>query len=148
MKAQKNPLLISRSKELQEKFSNASGTSSGTSSGASATSAGVSVLIDVAVNFGVGYLTSKSINRENEKLLKRMAELDNKQAEKLKALIAESATEMAKTKAIFDFLAEEDAKKLEAQRKRERILPIIGLGFGVILLGLVFYKLHKQNKNG
>jgi hypothetical protein len=146
MKAQKNPLLINRSKELQEKFSNASGTSAGKS--ASATSAGVSVLLDVAINFGVSYLTAKSENRKNEQLLKRMAELDDKQAEKLKKLIAESATETAKTKVIFDFLAEEDAKKLEAQRKRERILPIIGLGFGAVLLGLVFYKLHKQNKNG
>ena len=114
----------------------------------SAGSAGLGALIDVAVNFGVGYLTSKSINRENEKLLKRMAELDKQQEEKLKKLIEESATELAKTKVIYEFLAEEDAKKLEAQRKRERLLPIIGLGFGVILLGLVFYKLHKQNKNG
>jgi hypothetical protein len=110
--------------------------------------AGWSALIDVAINFGVSYLTAKSENRKNEELLQRMAELDNQQAEKLKKLIAESATELAKTKAIFDFLAEEDAKKLEAQRKRERILPIIGLGFGAILLGLIFYKLHKQNKNG
>jgi hypothetical protein len=114
----------------------------------SAGSAGLGVLIDVAINFGVSYLTAKGEKRKNEQLLKRMAELDDKQAEKLKKLIAESATEMAKTKVIFDFLAEEDAKKLEAQRKRERILPIIGLGFGVVLLGLIFYKLHKQNKNG
>jgi hypothetical protein len=146
MKAQKNPLLINRSKELQEKFSNASGTSAGAS--ASGTSAGVSALLDVAINFGVSYLTAQGEKRKNEQLLKRMAELDDKQAEKLKKLIAESATETAKTKVIFDFLAEEDAKKLEAQRKRERILPIIGLGFGAVLLGLVFYKLHKQNKNG
>jgi hypothetical protein len=146
MKAQKNPLLIYRSKELQEKFSNASGTSAGAS--ASGTSAGVSALLDVAINFGVSYLTAQGEKRKNEQLLKRMAELDDKHAEKLKKLIAESATETAKTKVIFDFLAEEDAKKLEAQRKRERILPIIGLGFGAVLLGLVFYKLHKQNKNG
>lgn len=110
--------------------------------------AGWSALIDVAINFGVSYLTAQGEKRKNEQLLKRMAELDNKQAEKLKKLIAESATEMAKTKVIFDFLAEEDAKKLEAQRKKERILPIIGLGVGVILLGFIFYKLHKQNKNG
>jgi hypothetical protein len=114
----------------------------------SAGSASLGVLIDVAINFGVSYLTAKSENKKNEELLKRMAELDEQQAEKLKKLIAESATELAKTKVIFDFLAEEDAKKLEVQRKRERILPIIGLGFGVILLGLIFYKLHKQNKNG
>jgi hypothetical protein len=114
----------------------------------SAGSAGLGALIDVAINFGVGYLTAKSENRKNEELLRRMAELDKQQEEKLKKLIAESATELAKTKVIFDFLAEEDAKKLEAQRKKERLLPIIGLGFGVILLGLVFYKLHKQNKNG
>lgn len=110
--------------------------------------AGWSALINVAINFGVSYLTAQGEKRKNEQLLKRMAELDNKQAEKLKKLIAESATEMAKTKVIFDFLAEEDAKKLEAQRKKERILPIIGLGVGVILLGFIFYKLHKQNKNG
>ena len=109
---------------------------------------GLSVLIDVAINFGVTYLTAKGEKKKNEELLKRMAELDSKQAERLKKLIAESATEMAKTKVIFDFLDQEDAKKLEVQRKRERILPIIGLGFGIILLGLIFYKLHKQNKNG
>ena len=113
----------------------------------SAGSAGLGVLIDVAINFGVSYLTAQGEKRKNEQLLQRMAELDNKQAEKLKKLISESATELAKTKVIFDFLAEEDAKKLEAQRKRERILPIIGLGFGVILIGLIFYKLYKQNKN-
>jgi hypothetical protein len=114
----------------------------------SAGSAGWSALIDVAINFGVSYLTAQGEKRKNEQLLKRMAELDNKQAEKLKKLIAESATEMAKTKVIFDFLAEEDAKKLEAQRRKERILPIVGLGVGAILLGFIFYKLHKQNKNG
>ena len=114
----------------------------------SSESAGLSALIDVAINFGVSYLTVKGENKKNEQLLIRMAELDDKQAEKLKKLIAESATELAKTKVIFDFLNEEDAKKIETQRKREKILPIIGLGFGVILLGLIFYKLHKQNKNG
>ena len=114
----------------------------------SAGSAGVGALIDVAINFGVGFLTAQGEKRKNEQLLKRMAELDKKQAERLKKLIEESTTEMAKTKVIFDFLAEEDAKKLEAQRRKERILPIIALGFGAVLLGLIFYKLHKQNKNG
>lgn len=111
-------------------------------------SQGLGALIDVAINFGVSYLTAKGEKAKNEELLKRMAELDENQAEKLKKLIVESTTEIAKTKVIFDFLAEEDAKKLEAQRKKERILPIVGLGFGVILIGLIFYKLHKQNKNG
>ena len=122
---------------------------SGKSANASAgKGAGWSALIDVAVQFGVGYLTAQGEKRKNEELLKRMAELDEKQADKLKKLINESATELAKTKVIFDFLAQEDAKKLETERKRERILPLIGLGFGVILLGLIFYKLNKQNKNG
>ena len=111
-------------------------------------SQGLGALIDVAINFGVSYLTAKGEKTKNEQLLKKMAELDENQAEKLKKLIVESTTEIAKTKVIFDFLAEEDAKKLEAQRKKERILPIVGLGFGVILIGLIFYKLHKQNKNG
>ncbi len=120
----------------------------GTKGATSGISGGVTALADVAITFGVGYLTAQKENKKNEELLQRMAELDNQQAEKLKKLIAKSSTEMAKTKVIFDFLNEEDAKKLEEQRKKERILPIIGLGFGVILLGLIFYKLHKQNKNG
>jgi hypothetical protein len=119
----------------------------GTKGATAGISGGVTALVDVAVQFGVGYLTAQGEKRKNEELLKRMAELDEKQADKLKKLINESATELAKTKVIFDFLAQEDAKKLETERKRERILPLIGLGFGVILLGLIFYKLNKQNKN-
>jgi hypothetical protein len=119
----------------------------GTKGATAGISGGVTALIDVAIQFGVGYLTAQGEKKKNEKLLQRMAELDEKQAEKLKKLINESATQLAKTQVIFDFLAEEDAKKLEIERKRERILPLIGLGFGVILLGLIFYKLNKQNKN-
>jgi hypothetical protein len=74
-----------------------------------------------------------------------MSELDVAQAEKIKKLISESATETAKTKVIIDFLNQEDIKKLEAERKKKRILPLIGLGVTVVLLGIVFYKLNKQN---
>lgn len=107
--------------------------------------AGWGELVKVGVEFGVGYLTAKQENKKNEELLQRMAELDAQQAEKLKKLITESVTETAKTKVIFDFIAEEDAKKLANQTKKERMLPLIGLGFGIILLGIIFYKLNKQN---
>jgi len=102
-------------------------------------------LASVAIEFGVGYLTSKSINKSTQEMLEKMANLDAEQSEKLKKLIKDSITEVAKTQVIFEFIKEEKEKELIAQRKKSRILPLIGLGVGVILLGLVFYKLHKQN---
>lgn len=120
-----------------------SGASAGSSGGGGLGSWGA--LIEVGISFGVGYLTAKSEGRKNEAFLQKMAELDVAQAEKLKKLISESATETAKTKVIIDFLNQEDIKKLEAERKKKRILPLIGLGVTVVLLGIVFYKLNKQN---
>ena len=148
MKAQKNPLLISRSKELQEKFSNASGTPTQSGGSAGLGSAGLGVLIDVAINFGVSYLTAKGEGRKNERLLQQMAELDAQSAEKLKGLINASVNELAKTQVIIEFLNAENIKKLEAEGKKKRIIGLAVLGFGAVLLGLIFYKLHKQNGQG
>jgi Tfp pilus assembly protein PilN len=117
----------------------------GASTGSSGALGGWDALIGVAVDFGVQYFTAKSEGRKNEEFLRKMAELDEQQAVKLKKLISDASTEVAKTKVIIDFLNKEEIKKLEAQRKKERMLPLIGLGVGVILLAIVFYKLKKQN---
>lgn len=109
---------------------------------------GWSELISVGVDFGVQYLTAQKENKRNEELLQRMAELDVQQAEKLKKLLKDSATEVAKTAVIIQFLNEVEIKKLEDKSKKDRILPLIGLGFGIILLSLIFYKLNKQSTNG
>lgn len=107
-----------------------------------------SALIDVAINFGVSYLTAKGEGRKNERLLQQMAELDAQSAEKLKGLISASVNELAKTQVIIEFLNDENIKKLEAQGKKKRIIGLAVLGFGAVLLGLIFYKLHKQNGQG
>jgi hypothetical protein len=104
-----------------------------------------SALIDVAINFGVSYLTAKSEGRKNERLLQQMAELDAQSAEKLKGLINASVNELAKTQVIIEFLNAENIKKLEAESKKKRIIGLAVIGFGAVLLGLIFYKLHKQN---
>jgi hypothetical protein len=109
------------------------------------TGSGWSALINVAVEFGVSYLFGQSEKRKNEDLLKRMAKLDEEQAKKLKVLIQEAQTQTQKTQAIFDFLTEQDILSLEAQRKKERLLPLLGLGLGLILISIIFYKLKKQN---
>ena len=131
------------------KFFNAGGTATGsgtpTGSGASAGSVGASILIDTAINFGVMYLTAKGEAKKNKELLEKMAELDKAQAEKLKQKLSEVLTEVAKTQVIIEFLNEENIKQLEAETRKKRILPLIGLGFGVLLLGLIFYKLSRKN---
>ena len=102
-------------------------------------------LVGVAVDFGIQYITAKGENKKNEELLQRISELDAQEADKLKKLLNDSVTEVAKTQVIIDFLNAKKIKDLEAESKKKRILPLIGLGFGVVLLGLIFYKLHKQN---
>lgn len=102
-------------------------------------------LVKVGVDFGIQYLTAKSENKKNEQLLKSISELDAQEADKLKKLINASATETAKTKVILEFLNNAKIKQLELETKKKRILPLIGLGFGVLLLSIIFYKLHKQN---
>ena len=109
---------------------------------------GISSLITTAIDFGVQYLYADKENKKNEELLQRMAELDAQSAEKLKKMLKDSATEIAKTAVIIEFLNEENIKKLEDKSKKDRILPLIGLGFGILLLSLIFYKLNKQSTNG
>lgn len=113
--------------------------------GSAGTSAGTSALIDVAIQFGVAFMTAKGEKRKNEELLKKLAELDKQQAEKLKQRLDEVFTEMAKTQVIIEFLNEEKIKQLEVERKRKRTLSLVALGFGGVLLGMIFYKLSKKN---
>jgi hypothetical protein len=130
-------------------YLNILGSSAGTVASKGATASGGlggwDALVKVAIEFGVSYLTAKSEGKKNEAFLKKMAELDDAQAEKLKKLISEASNETIKTEVIIDFLNQEDIKKLESETKRKRILPLIGLGVTVVLLGIVFYKLNKQN---
>ena len=102
-------------------------------------------LVGVKAKLGIQYLTKQKENKKNIELAQRVAELDAQEADKLKKILDASTTEVAKTQAIIDFLNEKKIKDLEADTKKKRILPLIGLGFGVVLLGLIFYKLHKQN---
>lgn len=136
--------------QTHNRYLNAGGATGATAGakGGAGISSGVSSLITTAVDFGVQYLYAQKENKRNEELLQAMAELDAKQAEKLKKLLSDSATEVAKTAVIIEFLNQEKIKKLEDKSKKDRILPLIGLGFGVILLSLIFYKLHKQSTNG
>lgn len=120
----------------------------GSASSSSSSTQVWSALIEVAINFGVSYLTAKKEGRRNEKLLRQMAELDAQSAEKLKGLISASVNELAKTQVIIEFLNAENIKKLEAERKKKRIIGLAVLGFGAVLLGLIFYKLHKRNGQG
>lgn len=120
----------------------------GGAKGGAGISGGVSSLISTAIDFGVQYLYAQKEKAKNEELLQRMAELDVQQAEKLKKMLSDAVTEVAKTAVIIDFLNQEEIKKLEDKSKKDRILPLIGLGFGIILLSLIFYKLNKQSTNG
>ena len=120
----------------------------GGAKGGAGISGGVSSLISTAIDFGVQYLYAQKEKEKNEELLQRMAELDAQQAEKLKKMLSDANTEVAKTAVIIEFLNNEKIKKLEDKTKKDRILPLIGLGFGIILLSLIFYKLNKQSTNG
>lgn len=102
-------------------------------------------LIGVAVDFGVGYLTAKDEGRKNEELLRQMSELDAQQAKKLKEILKQTSTDLEKTRVIIDFINSEKINQLQADTKKKRVLPLIGLGIGVILLGIIFFKLHKNN---
>ena len=53
-----------------------------------------------------------------------------------------------RTEIINEIRKTKEIKKIEDKSKKDRILPLIGLGFGIILLSLSFYKLNKQSKNG
>jgi transcriptional/translational regulatory protein YebC/TACO1 len=119
---------------MADKFLNAEGAS-------------LAALGSVAVEFGVGYLFSKDIKRKNEELLKKIAQLNEKQAEILKQRLSEVATEVAKTGVIIAFLDEEEIKKLSAETKRKRIIPFIVLGFSVLIVSVLFFKLSTK-KNG
>jgi hypothetical protein len=110
---------------------------------------GYKELINVAVSFGVGFLTANIAKEERNKdleLLKQMSELDAKQAQRLKGLLKQASTDLEKTRVIIDFINSEKINQLQGDTKKKRVLPLIGLGIAVILLGsLIFYKLHKNN---
>jgi hypothetical protein len=124
----------------------------GADAGAASSSGGLSTgtqvagaLIDIAAQFGIGFLTSKSIKKKEEELLKEIAKLNAKQAEELKAKILSATTENAKIEVIIAFLNEQKIKKLQEETRRKRLLPLIGLGFGLLLLTVlvVGYKIKK-----
>jgi hypothetical protein len=104
-----------------------------------------SALISVAVDFGVQYLYAKKENKRNQELLQRLSELNEQEAEKLKKLLETSLGEVAKTQVILEFLNEGKIKDLKDERTKNRTIAFIVLGVAVVVLGLIFYKLNKQN---
>jgi phage tail tape-measure protein len=123
------------------------GASAGASAGAKAGSS-LSVygaLIEVGVGLVVGKATKKSIEKKNAEFVEKLQKLNDEQKERLDKVLLENSTEMAKAKALIDFLNNEEISGLSSQTKKDRILPLIGLGVAVVLLGIVFYKLNKQN---
>jgi Tfp pilus assembly protein PilN len=134
--------------QTHNRYLNAGGATGAGGTGGAGLSSGVSSLISTAIDFGVQYLYAQKEKEKNEELLQRMAELDAQQAEKLKKMLSDANTEVAKTAVIIEFLNNEKIKKLEDKTKKDRILPLIGLGFGIVLLSLIFYKLNKQSTNG
>jgi hypothetical protein len=102
-------------------------------------------LAGTAVEFGVGYMFAQKEKEKNKDLLKKIAQLEKTQAEKLKQRLSEVSTEVAKTEVIIKFLNEQKIKELNVETKNKRILPLIVLSFSVVLLGLMFYKLSRKN---
>lgn len=106
---------------------------------------GYSEIIKVAVDLGVQYLYAKKENKRNQELLQRLSELNVQEAEKLKKLLEASYDEVAKTQVIIEFLNEKKIQDLEEETKKKRTISLIILGVGVVVLGLIFYKLNRQN---
>jgi hypothetical protein len=102
-------------------------------------------LIDIGVGYFVGKATKKDIEKKNAELVEKIQKLNAEQEERLQKVLLENSTQMAKAKALIDFLNNEEIEGLSSQTKKDRILPLIGLGVAVVLLGIVFYKLNKQN---
>jgi hypothetical protein len=102
-------------------------------------------LIDIGVGIFVGKATTKSIEKKNAEFVEKVQKLNAEQEERLQKVLLENSTQMAKAKALIDFLNNEEIAGLSSQTKKDRILPLIGIGEAVVLLGIVFYKLNKQN---
>lgn len=104
-----------------------------------------SALISIGVGVFVGKATTKSIEKKNAEFVEKVQKLNAEQEERLQKVLLENSTQMAKAKALIDFLNNEEIAGLSSKTKKDRILPLIGLGVAVVLLGIVFYKLNKQN---
>lgn len=123
------------------------GASAGASAGAKAGSSvdAYGALIELGVGYFVGKSTKKNIEKKNAEFVEKVQKLNAEQEERLQKVLLENSTQMAKAKALIDFLNKEEIAGLSSQTKKDRILPLIGLGVGVFLLVLVLYKLKKQN---
>ena len=103
-------------------------------------------VVGVAVEFGVSYMFAQGEKKKNKQLLEKIDKLDKAQKEKLKERLSEVLTESAKTEVIINFINEQEIKKLSSDTKTKRIIPLMVLGFSVLILGVLFFKLsRKQN---
>jgi hypothetical protein len=130
---------------MNSNFINVTGTAGAVKGASSGGLGNYTALISVAVDFGVQYLYAKKENKRNQELLKRLSELNVQEAEKLKKLLETSYDEIAKTQVIIEFVNNKKIKDLEDETKKKRMVSYIVLGVGVVILGLIFYKLNKQN---
>jgi hypothetical protein len=117
----------------------------GVGAGASPDLSVYGALIEVGVGLVVGGATKKSIEKKNAEFIEKIKRLNAEQEQRLQKLLLENSTQMSKARALIDFLNKEEIAELGTQTKKDRILPLIGLGVAVVLLAIVFYKLKKQN---
>lgn len=130
---------------MDSNFLNGTGVAGAATAAGSGGIGGYGEVIKIVADLGIQYLYAKKENKRDQELIKRLSELNVQEAEKLKKLLENSYNEVAKTQVIIEFLNDKKIQDLEAETKKKRTISLIVLGVGVVILGLIFYKLNRQN---
>jgi hypothetical protein len=130
---------------MESSFLNVAGGAGATTGASSGGIGGYGAIISLVADLGIQYLYAKKDNKRNQELLQRLSELNEQEAEKLKKLLETSLGEVAKTQVILEFLNEKKIQDLQDETKKKRTISYIVFGVGVVVLGLIFFKLNRQN---
>ena len=105
---------------------------------------GYSAIITAVATTVVQYAFASSMKKDQKRFEQEIAKLDAKKQLELLQKVQQVQTELERQKIVFQYIDKTRIEELKKQDKQKKMYLYIGLGLGILVYGVMIFKLKKK----
>jgi len=105
---------------------------------------GYSAIITAVATTVVQYAFASSMKKDQKRFEQEIAKLDAKKQLELLQKVQQVQTELERQKIVFQYIDKTTIEELKKQDKQKKMYLYIGLALGVLVYGVMIFKLKKK----
>jgi hypothetical protein len=105
---------------------------------------GYSAIITAVATTVVQYAFASSMKKDQKRFEQEIAKLDAKKQLELLQKVQQVQTELERQKIVFQYIDKTRIEELKKQDKQKKMYLYIGLALGVLVYGVMIFKLKKK----